>query len=1016
MKEKKEDNTFQEIPVSDTFENLKNYETNIIIKDEIWNNYLGVLIFLFVFVNFLQFYISNVKNNLIYSCIVFIYTFHIPALTFCLGCMTKLENPKIKDKTLKLLIYYTIFNSLIIIVLNLYQNEIPNFFHPYYSYSYLLCLINWRIILNNFNINNNSIILMIFLLALINGYSISFSNNLLSIGKTIILFPFFISGYLSQEIINRIILKMKIIKKIIICVFFILCYIGLFYCIRNKIIYFSENILMMEKYNSFKEIKKRFLLFIIAFIMLLLLLLLMPNKKIILFSKAGKNSLYIYLFHKIVSLLFKRFFELKKSNIKIIVYALILTIIIIILFGNDILSKNMEKLNKYIYDNISNNTEKGKKIKFYFVSLIFFIILLNPIKIQIKKYLNKPIKNLENNLEINSNNTLSNVHLKSEITHLLTNELKQKLNSSIRISYIGDLILLKQQVISAYNKELKKYDFNDIFKYTKDHFKKSDLTIGVFEGPTAGGGIEEYSTSNYDDGIKLHLNFPDEFAEAVKNSGINFVTTANNHLLDKGIKGAMRTLDILDKYNIEHIGSYRNEIEKENNKIKILNVENVKIAFLAYTQYMNYYGIKTIYEKYPFLTSILPNEKHIFFEKILEEIKKDIEKVKNSGADLIAVLLHMGTQFLHSPDRFQQKWNKIFTDLNVDIILGDHPHSVQTIEYVNNNNTIIINCPGNFVNSYIKNDGDATAIVDLYIDKKTKKIIGCSVIPMYTKQIKKGYFIALPIYNIVKKNLNESISEFEMDRINDVQNLITKVMLRKQVSLYNSKENYYFINNTYYSESSFIKVVEKYKDKELYKLINNSNNITFIGDSITEGTRNNFHPWYEPLINSFDNKLIINIAKGGYTTKKILTDFQNHILESKTDLYIIAIGTNDVRYRDNKTCAMDKENYIIEINKIVDLIKISNLNSKIVFIAPWKSLSGDLISLIHGDAKEKLFDEYSMALEEYCEKNNFLYINPNPYLKEIINDNTRHDYMYDFIHPNDNKGIELYSEAVLNNS
>ena len=35
------------------------------------------------------------------------------------------------------------------------------------------------------------------------------------------------------------------------------------------------------------------------------------------------------------------------------------------------------------------------------------------------------------------------------------------------------------------------------------------------KGQTAGGGIGEYSSSNFGD-IKLYLNFPDEFVEAVK--------------------------------------------------------------------------------------------------------------------------------------------------------------------------------------------------------------------------------------------------------------------------------------------------------------------------------------------------------------------------------------------------------------------------------------------------------------------------------------------------------------------
>ena len=118
-----------------------------------------------------------------------------------------------------------------------------------------------------------------------------------------------------------------------------------------------------------------------------------------------------------------------------------------------------------------------------------------------------------------------------------------------------------------------------------------------------------------------------------------------------------------------------------------------------------------------------------------------MQKAKDSKADLIAVLLHMGTKFLHKPDNFQQKWNKIFTELGVDIILGDHAHAVQPIEFVNNNKTIIVNCPGNFANSYIKKDGDATAIIDLYIDKESKKLIGSSVILMYVYlSIKKRIF------------------------------------------------------------------------------------------------------------------------------------------------------------------------------------------------------------------------------------------------------------------------------------
>jgi len=98
----------------------------------------------------------------------------------------------------------------------------------------------------------------------------------------------------------------------------------------------------------------------------------------------------------------------------------------------------------------------------------------------------------------------------------------------------------------------------------------------------------------------------------------------------------------------------------------------LKLFFLAYTQFVNYYTVNKIYENYNYLTSFIPNEKNIKYNELLQKIKNDVQKAKDSKADLIAVLLHMGDQFLHKPDNFQQKWNKIFTELGVDIILGDH--------------------------------------------------------------------------------------------------------------------------------------------------------------------------------------------------------------------------------------------------------------------------------------------------------------------------------------------------------
>ena len=75
--------------------------------------------------------------------------------------------------------------------------------------------------------------------------------------------------------------------------------------------------------------------------MLFLLLLVMPNRKIPFFSKAGRNSLYIYLFHRIFPIIFRDCYGPKLEINKILLYSFIETIIIMIVFGKFCHSKNV---------------------------------------------------------------------------------------------------------------------------------------------------------------------------------------------------------------------------------------------------------------------------------------------------------------------------------------------------------------------------------------------------------------------------------------------------------------------------------------------------------------------------------------------------------------------------------------------------------------------------------------------------------------------------------------------------
>ena len=976
-----------------------NDESNIEIETKIGcknsryyiiDNLKGILIFTVVFAHFLFEYSNRNINSLSRKIVVFIYSFHMQAFIFISGFLTS-ENSIMLINAIKLLILYYIFNFSFSIILFFYLNSPINFLYPVYSYWYLLSLFYWRILIIYLT-NIKFIFIWSVIIALLAGYWDCFSN-VMSIYRTIIFFHYFLAGFkiAKMKIIDKFIFWKKGIFKFLIYLFCFFIFLFFFLSFINKK-NISNSTLLMSNYNEDNTIKQRITIFISSYVMILFLFLLLPNVKIPILNKWGKNSLYIYLFHRLFTIITqKEFFCLKKNSDYIIIYSVIFTLILLIIFGSDIVTSFFNSSLNYIHKNLVKFKLKGQIICNIFILSFVFILLLKPASF----YYTRKINFNKYNIPFQEENSF------------LRNNIKDSFLNSIKISYVGDLILLKDNVIGAKNNLTGKYEFDGMFQYTKDYFHKSDLSIGVYEGPSAGNNTS-FSTGNYDDGIPLYLNFPDEFAEAVKKAGINLVTTANNHLLDKKLDGAMRTLDILDKYNISHVGSYRNYEEK--NKVYTINIKNVKIAVLAYTSLMNNFKMDLLYEKYNYLTNIIPKKSNKYYEQIYKEIENDFYKAKKEMPDIIMVLAHMGDEFIHHTNEFQDKWNKIFSDLGADIILGDHSHAVQPLQYIGK--TLVINSPGNFANCFIKFDGDSTAIINIYIHKKFKKVIGASVIPMYTKEIRPKYFSAIPIYDLMNDK-TIPLNEKERKRVEEIQLMSTKVLVGKGFSINEAKKEYFFINNSYYDfneNESFCNQLEKYNKNEIYRIINNSNSITFIGDSITEGTKNGYHPWFEPMIKCFKNKKIINISKGSYTTKLILNTYSNDIINSNCDLYIIAIGTNDIRYRDPSICAMNSKEFINELKKIVDLIK--DRKAKFIFIAPWLSLTDDFISKINHEDKKELIKQYSLELKNFAKRKNYIFVDPNEYLEKIINKD-RKKYMIDFIHPNNNYGIQLYCESIF---
>lgn len=199
------------------------------------------------------------------------------------------------------------------------------------------------------------------------------------------------------------------------------------------------------------------------------------------------------------------------------------------------------------------------------------------------------------------------------------------------------------------------------------------------------------------------------------------------------------------------------------------------------------------------------------------------------------------------------------------------------------------------------------------------------------------------------------------------------------------------------------------KSGGFYKALASAESVCFIGDSVTEGTKNGGCPWYEPLTEYC--RSIRSCSKGGGTVSTMI-DMLPRINSENSSLYVIAIGTNDVRYRNEETCAMTPSEYVLRIDELVRGINNSS-SADFVFIAPWTSTDGDPYCNMSYSEKKSLNEEYSSALESYCREKGYMFINPNGYIEERLSTEPSSEYLLDHIHPNFTKGIRLYSEAVL---
>ncbi|MEG1066689.1 MAG: CapA family protein [Erysipelotrichaceae bacterium] len=239
------------------------------------------------------------------------------------------------------------------------------------------------------------------------------------------------------------------------------------------------------------------------------------------------------------------------------------------------------------------------------------------------------------------------------------------------------------------------YNFNPMYEKVANDIKSAD--IAYLDQETILGG-DYLGISGYP-----CFNTPKSMAKTINDLGFDLINQATNHALDRGEQGIINSIATFKEYpNMITAGIYDSQASRDT--IKVIERNGIKIAFLAYT-----YGTNGIQP---------PNSYNVsYFNE--SEIRNDVAKAKEVS-DVIIVSAHWGDENTNIPNSYQTKYAQLLADLDVDVVIGEHPHVIQpitTLKGINGNETLIVYSLGNFLGGMLGVDNNLSGMINFDIVK-----------------------------------------------------------------------------------------------------------------------------------------------------------------------------------------------------------------------------------------------------------------------------------------------------------
>ncbi len=205
------------------------------------------------------------------------------------------------------------------------------------------------------------------------------------------------------------------------------------------------------------------------------------------------------------------------------------------------------------------------------------------------------------------------------------------------------------------------YDFDPMFADVRPVIEDADLALCHEEVPFAAPGqaLQSYPV----------FAAPPEVAPWIASMGWDACTTASNHALDQGFDGLVHTADLLEEAGVAHVGTFRTAAERR--EPVVLDANGVKVGVVAGTYGLNGFPLP---EGREWSVSMLD----------VDDLLRQARAARDAGAEVVVVHLHDGWEYDELPNQSQiDSVERLTASPLVDLVLGDHAHTVQPITRVN---------------------------------------------------------------------------------------------------------------------------------------------------------------------------------------------------------------------------------------------------------------------------------------------------------------------------------------------